>query len=183
MSRQGYSFQNDWFSGNIPLFTRHLGGLRNEVCSVIEIGCHEGRATTWLLDNILTNPGSRITCIDKVVQENFWPNIGIAQGYNKVQLLVGNSRDVLRKLPLSEAGFIYIDGSHSAVDVLEDAVLSFRLAKIGAVIAFDDYLWNDTQYSDGSTPKPAIDAFLTIYQRRLEVLEMGYQVWIRKLSD
>jgi hypothetical protein len=33
------------------------------------------------------------------------------------------------------------DGSHRARDVLEDAVLSWPLLKVGGIMLFDDYLW------------------------------------------
>ena len=48
------------------------------------------------------------------------------------------SRDVLRGLRQETFDFIYVDGSHSTVDVMADAVSAFQLAKSGAVIAFDD---------------------------------------------
>ena len=72
------------------------------------------------------------------------------------------------------------------IDVLEDAVGSFRLAKVGGIIGFDDYRWNDVAISRlGGTPKPAIDAFRKIYRKHFEVLTEWrcYQFWIRKLSE
>ena len=48
---------------------------------------------------------------------------------------------VLRRLPLESFDIIYIDGSHAVNDVLEDAVLSFRLLKPEGILIFDDYRW------------------------------------------
>jgi hypothetical protein len=78
---------------------------------------------------------------------------------------------------------VYVDGSHSAVNVLEDAVLSFMLAKPGAIIAFDDYLWDDPEFNRDGTPKVSIDAFTNIYGKRIEILEYGEQVWVRKRQN
>lgn len=179
----GYTFTADWFSSNIASFWRHLKNLRGTPCSILEIGCFEGRASTWLLRNIAIAERSRLLCLDCNDQPLFWPNIRRAQGENRTEFKRGFSADILRGLPSRSYDFIYIDGGHSAMNVLQDAVLSFALAKPGAIIAFDDYLWNDPKHNQDGVPKPAIDAFTALYSRKLEVLETSYQVWLRKLSD
>jgi hypothetical protein len=75
--------------------------------------------------------------------------------------------------------FIYIDGSHIACDVLEDAVLSFRLLKPDGIMVFDDYSW---EFFDNPLrhPKIAIDAFLEIYANQIEVISVDRQAIIRK---
>lgn len=180
---EGYTFTADWFSGNIPSFWKHLKSLQGTACSILEIGCFEGRATTWLLQNIATSPDSRLLCLDCNEQPLFAANIRQAAGEKRTEFRRGFSREILRTLPFASYDFIYIDGGHGSTDVLEDAVQSFRLAKPGAIISFDDYLWNDPQHNEHGVPKPAIDAFITLYARKIDVLESGYQVWLRKLSD
>ncbi len=177
------TFQFDWFTDNRPAFEKFLAPLRGKPCQALEVGCHEGRASTWMLQNILTHPDSRLTAIDLYVQENYWDNIKSAGGLEKTQLMVKPSREALRELPFSRYDFIYIDASHWTIDVLEDAVLSFRLAKVGAVIGFDDYLWDDERWNQEGVPKPAIDAFLNIYKAKIELLQQTHQVWVRKLAD
>ena len=66
-------------------------------------------------------------------------------------------------------------------NVLDDAVLAFKLLKQGGIMIFDDYEWNVHQ-DILMMPKLAIDAFLAIYQRQYELLHKGYQVIIKKLS-
>ena len=176
-------FNNDWFTHNIPHFERHLANLRDTPCRALEIGTHEGRSTTWLLQNILTHHEARIDCVDIHVQDNLWDNIKAVGGLQKVTFHRAMSVEALRLLPLGAFDFVYVDGSHATLHVIEDAVLSFRLAKVGAVIGFDDYLWNDQAANEHGTPKPAIDFFLQVYAPKVEVLEHGYQVWMRKLSD
>jgi predicted O-methyltransferase YrrM len=178
-----YKFEFDWFSSNIPSFEKHLGHLKGMPCSLLEIGCHEGRSSTWLLEKIASNKAARLLCLDLYEQPSFWANIRAAQGEARTELKLGLSREILRTLPLTTYDFIYIDGSHSTVDVLEDAVLSFRLAKAGSIIAFDDYLWDDPEFNQHGVPKPAVDAFCEIYSEKIDVLEFGSQVWIRKRVD
>jgi predicted O-methyltransferase YrrM len=174
-------FTADWFSHNIPRFEEHLAHLRGAPCRALEIGTHEGRSTTWLLQNILTHPDARIDCVDIYVQDRLWDNVKAVSGLQKVTLHRAPSAEALRLLPLDAFDFVYIDGAHATLNVLEDAVLAFRLAKAGAVIAFDDYLWDDPAACQDGTPRPAIDFFLQVYAAKVEVLEHAYQVWVRKL--
>lgn len=79
--------------------------------------------------------------------------------------------------------FAYIDGDHEAMNVLEDAVLCFRLVKPGGVMIFDDVLWQDPHnWGVRLFPKLAVDAFLTMYEHRIEILHRGYQVFVRRTS-
>jgi Methyltransferase domain len=178
-----HQFSFDWFTSHIPEFQKYLGHLRGQPCSAVEIGAHEGRSTTWLLENVLTHEQSRITTIDLRPQPCFWHNIEASKGLEKTQLLEGHSGEVLRTLPLASADFIYIDGSHSAPDVLEDAVLSFRVLKVGGIMAIDDYGFDDSRWKGEGFPTAALDAFLEAYQARIELLERNYQLWLRKLGD
>jgi hypothetical protein len=83
---------------------------------------------------------------------------------------------------------IYIDGSHQAPDVLTDAVMSFQLLRVGGVMIFDDYLWSMDKPGSQDVlkmPKPAIDAFINIFQRKMSVFfgaPIG-QLYTRKISD
>ena len=87
-----------------------------------------------------------------------------------------DSRAALAKLlATASADFdvVYVDGSHEATDVLTDAVMSFHLLRVGGLIIFDDYLWsmNPVGQQDAfGMPKPAIDAFINIFQRKLYVI-------------
>jgi predicted O-methyltransferase YrrM len=82
---------------------------------------------------------------------------------------------------------IYIDGSHQAPDVLADAILSFKLLRVGGIMIFDDYLWEEPL--PGGTdplrnPKLAIDAFVNVYIRKLNVLSAPLeQLYVRKVSE
>lgn len=174
-----FNFTTDWFCGNEKHFSKYLAHLEDTPCRLLEIGCYEGRATVWLLENIATHPDATIKCIDPYPQASFWKNVLAARSPEKVRLEIALSRNLLRSLPTNTFDFVYVDGSHETVDVLEDAVFSFRLLKRGGIMGFDDYKWKDRAFP-GAIPKPAIKAFLSIYRRKITVLWKGYQVWIRK---
>jgi hypothetical protein len=166
---EGHTFTADWFTGNIASFWKHLQALQGTPCSILEIGCFEGRASTWLLQNIATSPDSRLLCLDCDDQPLLWPNIKQTGGEKRTEFRRGISREILRTLSFASYDLIYIDGGHSTVDVLEDAIPSFRLARPGAIIAFDDYLWDDPQHNQHGVPKPAIDTSLALYASKIEV--------------
>ena len=183
---EDYQFTADWFGGNIINWQRYLAHLAGQAnIAFLEIGCYEGRATVWLLGNILTHETAKIDCIDVFYDEGyehrFDHNIKTVLGEKKVNKIKASSQIMLRNLLLYHYDAIYIDGSHTAPDVLDDAVLAFKLLKRGGIMIFDDYEWN--VYQDILlTPKLAIDAFLAIYQRQYELLHKRYQVIIKKLS-
>ncbi len=177
-----FNFTTDWFCGNEKRFSKNLAHLEDTPCRLLEIGCYEGRATVWLLEHIATHPDATINCIDVAEQTSFRQNILAARSPEKVRLEIGRSRNLLRLCPENSFDFVYVDGSHETVDVLEDAVLSFRLLKRGGIMGFDDYKWKDRTFP-GAIPKLAINAFLSIYRRKITVLMKDYQVWIRKDED
>ena len=82
--------------------------------------------------------------------------------------------------------FVYVDGSHQAPDVLSDAVLGFKLLKVGGIMGFDDYLWHENlPYGKDPLrcPKPAIDSFVNLNFRKLSVISASYQFYIQKTSN
>lgn len=177
-----YAFEHDWFSGNLRRFEHFLAPLRGEACQLLEIGTDEGRAAVWLMDNVATASESSLTCVDIRQAPRWLPNIEATGAARRVHFRQGMSRDVLPTLPRDHFDFVYVDGYHGRVEVLEDAVLSFRLAKVGAIIAFDDYTI-EADVPDHGAPKEAVDAFCSIYRTKIDLLFKGRQVWVRKTAD
>lgn len=189
-------YRYDWFTGNIPTLTTLLERFKGAAnIEALEIGCFEGRSTIWFLENILTHISSKITCIDtfegsadhrhfKVdvsgCEEQFRANI--KPFGKKVIPIKGPSNYVLKEMGKDNdwADFIYLDGSHLAPDVLEDAVLSWTLLKPGGIMIFDDYLWKNMP-NPLDNPAPGIDAFLSVYSGKYRELLRGYQIAIQKL--
>jgi hypothetical protein len=188
----------DWFSNNEKPWSEWLNHFKGQPkLRFLEIGSYEGRATRWLLDNILTHKTARIYCVDTLegsqehkedqvnmrnVRKIFFHNI--APHRTKVKVFLKTSQEAIRQHPkafkVDFFDFIYIDGSHVACDVLEDAVLAFRLLKKNGIMIFDDYEWH--RYDDPKlNPKLAIDAWLTCFAGQYEIIHQGYQFSIRKI--
>lgn len=75
------------------------------------------------------------------------------------------------------------DRSHEPADVLTDAVLAWRMLLPGGMLILDDYMWHDVVAADQiKCPKPAIDAFLSVFGAQLNVLELNYQCIVQKVT-
>jgi len=152
----------------------------------LEIGVYEGRSAFWMLENILTHPTSRLTCIDifpKKIEERFYANLKKSGFKDKVTVIKGFSQQVLRALSENSFDIIYIDGGHTADNVLSDTVLSWPLLKEEGIMIFDDYLIRQRENPPHMKPKIAIDAFITVYINHIEIINRGYQVVLKKRKN
>ena len=205
-------FTNRWFDDNArPFWERLIPGL--EIAKALEIGSYEGASACFLIAAVAYRAPLSLHCVDtwaggvehapdglapadmEAVERRFCRNIAtaVAAAPHPVDLHVhrAESADALAGLLAGgHAGtfdFIYVDGSHQAPDVLADAVLAFRLLKVGGHLVFDDYLWAEALPGGVDPlrcPKPAIDAFTTLYCRKLQILHAPlYQLYVRKLAD
>lgn len=188
------NFTVDWFSQHIPNWTILLSEFKDKPnLHFLEIGSFEGLSTSWLLDNILTDTTSKITCIDPLQDTKEYADIRVSftgvfdrfkenvldTYHDKVTLHRVKSQYMLPRL-VDTYDFIYIDGSHEAIAALTDAVLSWHLLKSGGIIVFDDYTWYAFK-EPTRNPFLGIDAFLSVYRDKIQLLHMGYQVFLRKL--
>ena len=143
--RQPYTFSQDWFTGHIPIWRKALVSYVGQPdVQYLEVGIFEGRSALWMLENVLTHPTSRLVGVDVFegpLRAQYLANLALSGAQDRAKTIVEPSQIALRRLPLESFDVIYIDGSHAEDDVLEDAVLSFRLLKPGGVLIFDDYRW------------------------------------------
>ena len=180
-----YRFEHDWFSTNIPNLTQIFRGYSNpNPPKILEIGSLEGRSSVWFLENV---KDCYITCIDtwaggkdhdpnnKEIQfdrikKNFDYNVSFFK--NRVEAIQSSSFNALNQLILADRqyDFIYVDGSHTAIDVNLDMILSFKLMKIGSVIYADDYYWGFSDRDVYDSPKLGIDSFVNVYANKLQPL-------------
>jgi hypothetical protein len=159
----------------------------------LQIGAYTGDASLWLSDNILTNPDSVLVDVDTWqgsdepdLQGTDWRAVEAlydartlgARESGKIVKYKGSSDSYFRGNEHS-FDFIYIDGGHSAHQVLKDAVAGYECLKPEGVIAFDDYLWTSS-LGPLHQPGMAVDAFSAIYADRVDLLHQGYQCWFRK---
>ncbi len=184
-----YDFSVNWFTWNIPVWERVLEPFKGKAhVQYLEIGVYEGRSALWMLENVLTHPTARLTGVDIFTgpyKDKYLANTERSGAAAKVRTITGYSQVVLRELPLDSFDIIYVDGSHSKNDVLEDAVLCSRLLKEQGVLIFDDYRWAGCFVrgpSDRPTdfPKAGIDAFAQCFDEQFEVIHNSYQMILRK---
>lgn len=171
----------------------------------LEVGSFEGRSAVWLLENLLTHPTSHLTCIDMFemdgefreirdrmklsvpddidIEGHFDANMLATGAASRVTKLKGASTEMLRRLPLHSFDLIYIDGSHTARNVLTDAVLCWDLLKLNGILIFDDYRWNPFTEDALKGPQKAIDAFMECFDGEYVLVLMDYQVMLRKTKN
>ena len=202
---EDYEFSEDWFSHVEPCWGEILYEFRPR--RLLEIGSYEGRSACFLIDQLARVAVIELHCIDSwaggvehdksamgAVEARFDSNIAKAREkathevrFRKHKAM---SSDALARLLTRGArehfDLIYIDGSHQAPDVLADAVLAFQLLKVGGVMIFDDYVWAFGEPGEEDffhMPKPAIDAFVNIYRRKLSLIQKPlYQLYLRKTA-
>ena len=188
-------FTQDWFTYNVPHIER-LMGLLPERKRFLEIGCFEGRATCWFLQNALADDGE-IVCIEPFtgsmehekmdlsnLYDIFSENIAEAEKENQnVWVLKGFSYNMLAELinDHNTFDFIYIDGDHTAPAVLTDACMAWPMLKKGGIMLFDDYHWGPPEFNEYQKPKRGVDAFSHVFGNQFKVVHDGYQVAIQKI--
>lgn len=202
---EGYRFSEDWFSNHIPSWNRILERIRPG--RVLEIGCFEGRSTSFLIEACSQFGPLALCCVDTWggstdlspermtgVERRFDDNVELAvrQAAAPVHVTKMKVPSRMALATLISTGsepfdLVYVDGSHTAPDVLLDAVLAFQLVRVGGVLIFDDYLWSTEppMYADPlNTPKLAIDTFTTIYARMVRVLPEfpNAQCYVEKIA-
>lgn len=178
-----------WYLSQLDEWMIHV--YRADPVHVLEIGAFDGVSANLMLDLVFPHPQSRITAIDPYLPDpttpqvaahtrsQFLENVRLGGHENRVTLVETTSFEALSGMEPDHFDFVYIDGSHLARHVLEDAVLAFPLLKTGGIIGFDDYQWGLDSVPLGR-PKPAIDAFETVYHDKLELLFSNWQRFFRK---
>jgi hypothetical protein len=192
-----YTFTSDWFSNNIELWSYYLHDLKGKPnLHFLEIGSYEGRSTVWLLDNILTDPTSKISCIDlfdgDIPDNDFSKDPSLNTNYfqtflknielhkSKVEVYKGYSYKILKSFQEEEyLDFVYIDGAHTAYETLMDAIYVDPLIKIGGIIIFDDYPLKEEGGPENS-PGLGIDCFCNAFTKQYEIIHVGWQVILKK---
>jgi predicted O-methyltransferase YrrM len=172
-------FTVDWFSNNIPRWERHVKPrFADKKMKALVIGCHEGRAPLWILDNC---PRSSVVCVDEFnerpVFERLKKNVS---GYgDRAKWIKGSFRDALIELKNEHFDFIFIATIDSKV-VLEAMVLAFPLLKARGLMIADNYTHSKEHIPN--CPRIGVDSFMTVYARYVKALEYSWQAIFLKRS-
>ncbi len=202
--RQEFTFSHYWFDEVIRAIWEQLTySLRGKKLRVLEIGSFEGASTTWILDNLMSHPESTLTSIDTFeggmehqqvdkadeydipsLESRFRANVAKCDQVGKLRVMKAKSDDALLELRRQCAtfDFVYIDGSHVAVDVLHDAVMSWRMLNVHGTMVFDDFTWKG-YVEDVYNPRIAIQSFLRCVAQEIEVKRQESQMWVTRMPD
>jgi predicted O-methyltransferase YrrM len=162
----------------------------------LEIGSFDGISANVMLDGLFTHPESWVDCIDPYTSDPTTPQVTmdtkelfnrnreIGCHEERIRHFDGRSLEVLSWMINEQEyfgnyDFIYVDGSHLATDVMVDAVLSWKLLKVGGIMIFDDYGMVELS-CEGDPPSHAINSFLSVYREALQVLESGWRLVLLK---
>jgi len=185
----------NWFEITAkPYFEKHLLPLAGTKLRALQIGAYTGDASVWLLENVLTHEESKLFDVDtwqgsdEEVHKDFdWPDVEkvydekVAPYGDKVVKNKMTSVDFLINNTPPKYDFIYIDGDHTALGVFLDAMLSWVWLKPNGIIAFDDYEWG-TDMIKHLAPKLGIDTFAYLYAPEMKLIDLGHQVWLKRLD-
>lgn len=201
----GYDFTNDWFAINAPVWRNMVAEMRPR--KFLEIGTYEGQAAVFMAENCAPLGPFEMTCIDtwtggidnnptemRDVETRFDRNMAQAQAKHPFTLRKMKSDSTLALAQLLAEGaagsfdVTYVDASHQAPDALADAILGFKLTRVGGVMIFDDYLWRMAGAAGNdllNQPKAGIDAFVNTHFRKLNVIAGTplRQLYVAKTAD
>ncbi len=200
-----YEFSNDWFAINASVWRNMIAEIKPR--TFLEIGAFEGQSVVFMIENCAAFGPLDITCVDSwtggiehnaaamaEVEARFDRNMARAKTAHQFTLrkMKADSTLAMAQL-LTEGGansfdVAYVDASHQAPDVLADAVLAFKLTRVGGIIIFDDYLWRmggPAGQDILNLPKVGIDAFVNTYFRKLNLVVGAplRQLYMQKSSD
>jgi predicted O-methyltransferase YrrM len=194
---KGFEFTYDGVSGNVPHIAPLLvdfAGQSESRIRYLEIGAFEGRNLAfldWLLPDRLnvttidpwfneeTNPDGAYHGIEaryhaNIARMNF-PALKTCKTYSGVELprlrAAGDRFDL-----------IYVDGSHTALDVLIDLSYAAALLTPGGMMIIDDY-WHDISDIGGPGVKQAVDQFTRVFGRYFSISAVYRQVVLIKTDE
>ena len=189
----------NWFATSaIDNFATYLvqdTGLPN--LKYLQLGAFTGDASVWLLENILTGQGSRLTDVDtwEGSDEIDHKSMDFNDVYNSYLHKTSEYENdgkcyhyrtttmkfllLKRKYDDNKYDFIYIDADHTTVGVLLDAELSWPLLKSGGIMAFDDLTWG-ADLPPSQSPKAGILLFAERHKDEFDLIVANTQYWIKK---
>jgi hypothetical protein len=184
----------NYFASVSSNFEKELIHLESEsTLRFLQIGVYTGDATEWILNRFFSVPDFMLIDVDTWSSgdskemsnldfrriEDFYlhrtrneRNLGRCQPYKTTsdKFFAENRKDY---------NFIYIDGNHEPIQILKDGLNGFECLNDKGILAFDDYL-GAQEKPINDRPKIAIDLFLELLGKKVEVIVDNYQLWIRK---
>ena len=179
-----YFFTSDIFSHRIFTLIEKLQPLKDRAIAALQIGCYQGMSACWLLDELLSDPESKLTCIDGQFEADFQENILKTGASAKVTLLEGEIHELIANCTLESFDLINIQARCKLTQHAEkNAHLAWDLLKSGGFMVFGGYGWRNPKDAR-QDPKAGIDRFLNSVKGQWQVVDLSgptLQLIIRKL--
>jgi len=118
------------------------------------------------------------------VEKSFHNNVKNTGMSDRIKAVKGDSAEVLMNMIKTndKYDFIYVDGSHLALDCFADLILSWELLNKRGIMAIDDYLYNyEPKNSNFESPHEGVNRFFKKYEGKYKILHMEYRVFLEKL--
>jgi predicted O-methyltransferase YrrM len=180
--------------------------IKQPSCEILEIGTFAGTSVIGMLQYL---PNARATtidpwtsyeekecgteinteCLKNMVQNNvekvFYENVCKSGFREKVTAIKGDSAFVLMDLlrQNKKYDFIYVDGSHKAIDCYVDCLLSWQLLNNNGIMGIDDYLYKISLTDEFENVMKGVDHFLEKIKGQYHMLENGYRIFIKKVKE
>jgi GR25 family glycosyltransferase involved in LPS biosynthesis/predicted O-methyltransferase YrrM len=180
--------------------------IKQPTCEILEIGTFAGTSVIGMLQYL---PNARATTIDqwnsyeekkcgteintdclKNMEQNniekvFHENVMKSGFREKVTAIKGSSEFVLIDLikQNKKFDFIYVDGSHKAIDCYVDCLLSWQLLNDNGIMGIDDYLYKISLTDEFENVMKGVDHFLEKIKGQYILLVNGYRIFIKKVNN
>lgn len=139
-----------WFNSNIrPEFAAACAPFVGKPILYVEVGVWTGDSAEWTLRNVLTHPEARGVGIDSYQADYKRKQPEIDQiavaaierlvKFPQWEWQIGKSQQILPTWNHGSIDLLYLDGSHSAHDVVADFCYSWPHLRVGSRVIFDDY--------------------------------------------
>ena len=172
-----------FFLDHITIWENILSQFKDRPNVCLEIGSLYGGSSVYMIENFCKHEGSRFYYMDINENDFLKHNLSV---YPNVKGYIGESSDSFKHfrhdgLEKEFLDIVYIDGNHMSNYVLEDAVNSFYCLKNYGIMIFDDY-GGGLEQPTHMQPKTGVDSFISSYQKHLNIIYVGYQIIIQKIS-
>ena len=188
-----------YFLDVIDYFNKNTTGETETPIKVLEIGTYTGISLINILSLIPNSIGvgidmwsnyietgvnglhNNITNLE--VEKSFHNNVQAAGMNSRIKAVKGDSTEILMNMIKSgdKYNFIYIDGSHLALDCFADLILSWELLNNRGIIAIDDYLYKyDPNNRSFESPFEGVNQFLKKYEGKYKILHKSYRIFLEK---
>ena len=180
----------DWFSFKSFFFYLTLKNLKK--FSYLEIGCFEGNSFLYVMSNFHPEIAYAVDTwkgsdehqnsehdLEKV-EKNFDFNLlDFSENFIKIK---NNSKFFFKENKFF-FDIIYVDGSHSYIDVLNDLEESWKILNLNGVLICDDYFFS--YYKEKKKlPANAINAFINKNNQKCKITYFTkHQIFIKKIKN